>query len=462
MKPRRPTALQQLAGHVSQAPLQAGPQNLGLLRDAWIDIYGCMLIGAGQPAARKTREALRNAGRIGGGAAAAPIFATDDRATAGDAAMANAVAGHVLEFDDWEIPGNTHVSVLLVPAILALSHGQPLSGRDAASAYLAGYETVARIGEAINLEHYKQGWHATATLGALGVAAAASRLLGLDEERTAHALAIACSRALGFNAQFGSDAKPLQVGFAVEGGILAARLAQAGLSGQLGMLEHETGMAALMGRTAASRIEAAFSKFGETPAFDEYGIVFKPWPCCGYTHRIMTGMLELRERGIDADHVDDIELQLPAMHAGILPFEHPQNRAEALFSLPYCAAMALRHGGLGLDDLERDSWRQDGIRRLIDITRIRAFEPRRPELNYDPEQPDRISVRAGGERIEVEVPYPLGTPQYPLPEFRLLDKFRYNAGFGDDTDAHGTWERLRGWTEADDVHELFKTRPVTG
>jgi 2-methylcitrate dehydratase PrpD len=221
------TALQKISRYISAEPIAASVQSLEFIRDALIDTYGCMLIGSRQAVTRKTHQALINCGHISG-QGRARIYGTDYHATPGAAAMANAVSGHALEFDDWEVPGNTHISVLLFPAILAAGCDRSLSGRATIEAYLAGYETIARIGEAINLEHYDQGWHATATIGAIGVAAAVARLMRLDHEQTANALAIATSRALGYNAQFGSEAKPLQVGFAVEGGILAAHLAATG------------------------------------------------------------------------------------------------------------------------------------------------------------------------------------------------------------------------------------------
>ena len=428
-----------------------------MLRDALIDCYGCMLAGSDQPVVQKTLQVLRATGRIGARGSAV-IFGSGERAPPGDAAMINAIAGHALEFDDWEIPGNTHVSVLLMPAILAAAADRRLSGDEAANAYLAGFEAIARIGEAINFEHYRRGWHATATIGALGVAAAVSRLMGLDAATTAQALAIASSRALGFNAQFGSDAKPLQVGFAVEGGLLAAQLAAAGLSGQAGVFDHPNGMAALMSASGSQQIEAAMAAIGEQPAIDEHGIVFKPWPSCGYTHRIMTAMLELREQGIDTAEIRHIELSLPETHASILPFRHPSNRAEALFSLPYCAAMALLCGGMTLADLRAQSWRREDVRRLIDLTTVRPFESRRPQLNFDPEQPDRVRIRAHRQEFESRVVYPLGAPQNPLTANHQLDKLRDNARLGEAA-ASNLFTRLGGWPEADNIHELFVARP---
>ena len=51
--------------------------------------------------------------------------------------LLNAVAGHSLDRDDWEIPGNSHASVVMLPALLAASEGEPFklgfSARERAS-----------------------------------------------------------------------------------------------------------------------------------------------------------------------------------------------------------------------------------------------------------------------------------------------------------------------------------------
>jgi 2-methylcitrate dehydratase PrpD len=417
------TALQSISRRIAQTRFTPSTQSLGYLHDAFIDIYGCILLSASQPVAVKTQQALLASGQIHPQANAV-IYGTGHRATPGAAAMANAIAGHALDFDDWEVPGNTHISVVLVPAILAASQGRSLSGKAALDTYIAGYETIARIGEAINLEHYDRGWHATATIGAIGAAAAVTRLFELDSEQTANALALATSRALGYNAQFGSEAKPVQVGFAADGGVIAAHLAAAGVTGQVHMLEHTRGMAALMSHADPARVTRAMSKIGETLALDEYHIVFKPWPCCGYTHRIMTGMLELHASGIDTTSIEAIELQLPAMHAGILPSKQPRNQSEALFSLPYCAAMALVTGNLTITDIASQSWQRADIKKLIAKISVRSFTADRPELNYDPQQPDRIVIEYADGRQCVDIAYPLGSPQRPLSAQQLRQKFQ--------------------------------------
>ena len=76
----------------------------------------------------------------------------------------------------WVIPG--HGTAVAWPAVFALAERDGLSGRDVLAAYVAGFETVAAIGALVEPSHYDRGFHASATIGTFGAAAAAGRLLG--------------------------------------------------------------------------------------------------------------------------------------------------------------------------------------------------------------------------------------------------------------------------------------------
>src|SRR5207302_8792031 len=103
------------------------------------------------------------------------------------------------------------------------------SGRDLLEAYIAGFELECRLGLVMNPRHYhERGWHCTSSIGTLGAAAAASRLLRLDAAATVHALGIAASSACGLKENLGSMVKPLHAGMAARNGLTAARLAKAG------------------------------------------------------------------------------------------------------------------------------------------------------------------------------------------------------------------------------------------
>ncbi|MEO1460212.1 MAG: MmgE/PrpD family protein, partial [Pseudomonadota bacterium] len=147
------------------------------------DGIGCILGGARSEVAGRVRAALGSGGAV-------PVLGTADRAPPGLAALRMAVAGHAHDFDDWEEPGNTHPTVVLFPAIFAAAHLALVSGQRFLAAYAVGFEVIARLGQALGLAHYARGFHTTATLGALGAAAAAARALGLDAARAAHAIGL--------------------------------------------------------------------------------------------------------------------------------------------------------------------------------------------------------------------------------------------------------------------------------
>ena len=326
-----------------------------------------------------------------------------------------------------------------------------------ARAYLAGFEVIARLGEGLNFEHYDAGWHSTATLGAIGAAAGCARLIGLDASETARAMSLACSAATGYTCQFGSHAKPVQAGFAARAGVEAAYLAKAGLSAQPHVLDHPRGLAALMGGQKADRLSNALSKLGMPYALSEHGLVLKPWPSCGYTHRIMTCALALRAR-IPVDEIAQVILHMPDFHAAVLPFGSPDSRSEALFSAPFVAAMGLLQGDLTLADLDREAWRTPEIAALAARCELRPFRPKRPDLNYSPEDPDRIQVTLrSGERHEERCVYPVGAPEVPMSHSSVMAKFTSNLGQTPETSArHLAWiEELQAWPTAPSVLKLF-------
>ncbi len=419
------------------------------VRNSIVDVFGCILGGARMPVAVASAKTMRS---LGAGHGSARVFGTAHGAPAHTAAMLNAISGHALEFDDWEIPGNTHPSVVLFPSLLAVMEGDT-SGMDLLTAYVVGFEVIARLGEALNFEHYDAGWHSTATLGSIGAAAAVARLHGLSPVQTSHALSIAVSRASGLTCQFGADTKALQAGFAAENGVVGAALAAQGATGRLEALEHPRGIAALMAGVPPERIATALERLGNPLAVEEYGILIKPWPSCGYTHRIMCCARDLAGMQVDTESIHAIDLHLPDFHAAILPFRHPGNRREALFSLPFVAAMGLSHADLVLDDLDRERWREPDIARLIECTNIHPFRPSRPALNYDPLEPDRMRVTLlGGRQLEAVCALPLGTPEFPMTDEAVVEKFRQNAGIGHD----GDLVELVTWPEAPCVRSLLE------
>lgn len=191
-----------------------------------------------------------------------------------------AAAGHVLDFDDLHTGSTSHVSVVCVPAVLSV-------GGDA-RAYLAAAGVMARLGDALGWSHYAAGWHATCTAGALGAAAGAAAL-GLEPDRAATALALAVPGAGGVQRAFGTDAKSLQVGFAVDAGVRAARLAAAGAGADV------------------SAVDAWFDLVGGSGTVDlggpavPGGLAIKVYPCCYALQRPISALASTAEVETDAE-----------------------------------------------------------------------------------------------------------------------------------------------------------------
>src|SRR6202140_1672929 len=189
------------------------------------DTIGVALAGAHEPAAQMVR-AMVTADSHG----PCRIVGTADRAGAGEAALANGVAAHALDYDDMCFISMAHPSCALVPAALAAAELADASGRRLLDAYVVGFEVECRLGMVMNPRHYHtRGWHCTSSIGTLGAAAAAARVLGLPATATAHAIGIAASLACGLKENIGTMVKPLHAGVAARNGVMAARLGQPGL-----------------------------------------------------------------------------------------------------------------------------------------------------------------------------------------------------------------------------------------
>ncbi|MCD8220847.1 MAG: MmgE/PrpD family protein [Clostridiales bacterium] len=152
-----------------------------------------------------------------------------------DRALLNGFRAHVLDIDDAHGSVRGHPGSVILSALFSVAEKGD-RGKDFLDAYIIGTEVMARLGEAVNPEHYQKGWHNTGTLGGIAAAAALSRYWHLDKETTAMAMGIAATRASGLRAQFGTSVKALHVGFAASAAVQAIELSCSGLSGQKDIL----------------------------------------------------------------------------------------------------------------------------------------------------------------------------------------------------------------------------------
>ena len=302
-----------------------------------------------------------------------------------------AVAAHVLDFDDLHMPSTTHISAVCVPATLALGAG--------ARAYLAGAGVMARLGTALGWPHYSAGWHATCTAGAPASAAAAAVALGLTADQTASALALAVPGAGGVQRAFGSDAKALQVGFAVDAGIRAARLAAAGARADPAALDEWFG---LVGGDRA-RLDLS------GPAVPG-GLAIKIYPCCYALQRPISAVAELAAGGLAAAGVLRIAVRTPAATVTPLIHHRPETGLQGKFSLEYGVAAALLDRYPGFGSFTDAAVQRPAARQLAGLVEATLDDGGAGLLNGD--FTAEVLVE-GGTVHGVSQQYPPGSPQRP-------------------------------------------------
>ena len=304
------------------------------------------------------------------------------------AALLNGVLGHSLDFDDTHAESSLHPSAPVVPAALAVGELVGADGRAVITASIAGDAVCCRLGNALDpTAHHARGFHPTATAGVFGAAAAAGKLLGLDEIGLISAFGVAGSQASG-SLQFlvnGAWNKRWQVGEAAMKGVIAASLARNGFVGAVESIEGRHGF--LHGYTDGADLSRATKGLGRE--YETLRVGVKPYPSCRYTHAALDGLIALRrELGFAADDIESVEIGLHRNGVTLTgsPLEakrRPANVVEGQFSMPFTAAVALDQGSFGWDD----------YRRLGD-----------PALEA---LCDRIDVRQD-DRVEAASPHPFG------------------------------------------------------
>jgi 2-methylcitrate dehydratase PrpD len=292
----------------------------------------------------------------------------------GDAALANGTAAHALDFDDMCFVSLAHPSAPLVSAILAIGETVSASGRDVLDAYVAGFEVECVLGRAVNPSHYARGWHCTSTLGSVGGAAAAARLLRLDPQQTLHALAMSASEACGLKDNFGTMTKPLHAGLAARNGAIAALLASEGFTASPHAIDGPQGFIAATS-DEQNGISEALAGLGSRWEIIETGVTVKLYPSCAATHPPLDALLDLRrQHGFTADTVNAIDVRVDSVTPSVLIYSAPTSGLEAKFSMEFCAAAAVVFGRVGIDTFSDSCLSHPGVRRVMPRVTMRVDE----------------------------------------------------------------------------------------
>ena len=334
------------------------------IKDHVLDTLAVALVGARTAEGANVIRALTSSN---GSQAGAVVWGTPDRLPPAQAALANGTTAHARDFDDGG--GAGHAGATVIPAVLAVAESAGACGRDFLLATIAGYDVGYRSLLAVGgfATHTGRGWHSSGTMGSLGAAAGASKLLGLDATAFTNALGIAGSFTGGVWAFIddGAMTKRLHPGKACETGVDAAILARGGITGPRRIFESQFG-----GLFAAYNGGAGFSE----RALQELGIDFnvsssylKPYACCRGCHSTIDTLLRLMQsEGLNADNVKHIGITAGRTAYDMVSAYPIESVFDAQFSLPYAVSVTLVSGRAGLDQFEPPRLGDERVRAVFD------------------------------------------------------------------------------------------------
>ena len=345
----------------------------------------------------------------------ATVLGRGERLDIMQAALMNGITSHTFDFDDTHLKTVIHPSGPVASAILALAEYQPVRGEDFLHAFILGIEVECRIGNAVYPDHYDVGWHITGTAGVFGAAAAAGKLLGLNEQQMVWALGIAATQSSGLREMFGTMCKPFHPGNAARNGLLAALLAAKNFTSSAQGIEAKRGFANVLS-----------TKFDPKEITDNLGKTFelslntyKPFACGIVEHPAIDGCIQLRnEHKLKAADIESIALGAHPLVLELTGKKTPQTGLESKFSVYHSSAVAIIYGAAGEEEYSDEVVRDPQVIALRD----RVSAAVEPGIHEDQV---RVTVKLkDGRTLEKFVEHAIGSVGKPMSDADLEAKFR--------------------------------------
>lgn len=348
------------------------------------------------------------------------------------AAAVLALACHSIDCDDTYMEGGvkTHISAIVVPAAFAVAQLVQATRPALLDAICAGIEVEARLGHLV-VPHMVQRWHPTGTLGPVGAAAAAARLLGLNAQQTEQALGLAGDAAAGTRVCLdqGDASKSLHAAYAARHGVEAALLVAGGAGGPVGFFEARQGyLDSYVGGHAAD--------WGPEGARVHHNSV-KFYPAMHALHAAIAALLQLRAQTPSVD-AQRIVVTQSTSHARFGRANDPRTPLGARLSLAYCAAVSWLDGACGFAQFTPERLHDPLLRALMARVDVQASDALERDF------PHRIAsqvevVLADGRRVEAFVADPPGCPVNPASEAHYLNKMIELLEPATETSARQAW-----------------------
>jgi 2-methylcitrate dehydratase PrpD len=350
------------------------------------------------------------------------IVGTGIRTTLDSAALVNGYLGYALDIESHHAAAIVHAAAVAAPAALVVAQHQSRSGADLLTAMVLGIDVTCRVSLALGpSDLYARGFNVTAVCGTFGAAAAAGWLFGLDVDQFEATMGLAATQAsglMGWTSDPSEESRPFNVGLAARSGITAARCASAGLGAPQAVFDDTTKFNvfrawSLDGKGSPGQL---FADFGQRFATDE--LVMKRYACCAFLHPALDGLLAiLNDEGLSSQDIETIVMRFPKSGA-------PTIDANPLRShcAQYILALACVRRAVSFEDVLFDRSADPGMNRLLSVISVEHDEEL--DRHFPDSYATAIEIAASGRRrFSRRVQWPKGSPQNPLDEAELIDKF---------------------------------------
>jgi aconitate decarboxylase len=393
-----------------------------------LDSLGCAIYGARFEWCRILRETLERLDQTRD----ASIWGTDRKLSSAHASLVNGTQVQGFELDDVHREGILHVGAVTLPALVAVAEAHtPLSGKDFITAALAGYEIGPRVGLCMGPQHIGQGWHSGATVGVFAAAAAAARALGLDAEKTVHALGIAGTQSCGLMAaQYGAMVKRMHAGRAAQSGLYAGLLANEGFTGITDVFEAPYGGFCTTFSRSQDRFDLTALSAGLSERYETMRVSLKFYACVGSNHTTLDALSDIRKRhpftASDIERIVVHASQVTVDHAG-WPYR-PEGLTGAQLNLPFCAATLILTGEACVEQFTPDCVNDRARIELARKVQV-IHDPAITALGAAHRHQVRVEVNFRDRSVERETrDTPRGSEQNFADAAQIIAKFRKLTG----------------------------------
>jgi 2-methylcitrate dehydratase PrpD len=385
-----------------------------------LDYIGVSVAGA----SANSTKIVQNVIKTLGGNRQASVWGRGFKTSTMLAAIANGTAAHSLDFDDSSPVMRSHPSVQMLPGLFAIAEWQKCKGMDILTGYLAGFEIGAKLSRAMLPNMITKGWFPVGIVGPMMQAAACSKILKLNLKQIQFALGISTNLSSGLRCNNSSMVKPFMAGHVGATGIMAALLAQEGLTSNIKAIESSYGFFENFCRGDIQNLEKNLDTLGKKIEIMESGLTIKPYASVGPTHMPVDCILEIKNQAeIDFDRIKEIKISIGESLKVSLYTQTPNSDDEARHSLEYCVARALLDGCLGPKQFSNNKLNDKVLKNLMDKVRVAYYKDKDLTLKGIRGPSDVTITLDTGQHYTARTEHAKGSPKNPLSWSEIEEKF---------------------------------------